>query len=49
MIKAVAVEGFRAESPWKNRGLQHALVIVAVGVLLVAMYGVVWFENRKKR
>lgn len=49
MIKAVAVEGFRTESPWKHRGFQRALVIVAVGLLLVAMYGVVWFENQKKK
>lgn len=49
MIKVVVVEGFRVESLWKNCGFQYVLVIVVVGVFFVVMYGVVWFENRKKR
>ncbi|WP_209476490.1 prenyltransferase/squalene oxidase repeat-containing protein [Thermococcus stetteri] len=49
MIKAVAVKGFSAESPWREDRIKYAVAITVVGVLFLAMYGVIWFENRRRK
>ncbi|AMQ18899.1 prenyltransferase/squalene oxidase repeat-containing protein [Thermococcus peptonophilus] len=49
MIKAVAVEGFRAESPWRTGNTKYVVIVLVVGALFLAMYGIIWFENRRKK
>jgi hypothetical protein len=49
MIKAVAVEGFRAEGPEKDNGIKYAVVIMVAGAFFLAAYAVIWFRNRQKK
>jgi hypothetical protein len=49
VIKAVAVRGFRAESPWRNEKNKYVVIVLVVGALFLAMYGIIWFENRRKK
>ncbi|MDV3104010.1 prenyltransferase/squalene oxidase repeat-containing protein [Thermococcus waiotapuensis] len=47
-IKAVEVGGFTAESPWAQEKTEYVRVVIVIAGLFLAMYAVIWIENRKR-
>jgi hypothetical protein len=49
-VRSYPVQGFKAESPWGSGSKSNYVVVVTlIGALLIAMYGVVWLEHRRKK
>ncbi len=49
-VRSYAVEGFMVESPWGAKGRSNYVVaVVVIGAFLLAMYGVILFEHRRKK
>jgi len=49
VVGAVPLAGFRAENPWRSEKRQYIALIGIVLILGLAFYGIVLFENRRRR
>lgn len=49
VIQAVPREGFTAENPWESQRRQYVALVVSIAGIIASFYGIVLFENRRKR